>query len=429
MNMNVVIFAGVVLLAVVLCLAWVLPPILRKPREHESERRALNIAVYRDQLKEIESERDRGALSSEQFEQARTELEDRLAEDAVQASADYTVTDRGGRRIGWIVAGLLPLCAVSLYLWKGAPVVLLTPALAAPVAEKGPHGGVDMTVNMAKLEAELAELKATAEAKPKDGAAWFKWGMANLALERYEVAKAALQKATELAPKEAVTWAHYAEALALSGNRSLEGEPIRILRKALEINPLEPKALELAGIHAYQQENWAQAAYYWKSLIKQMSPEEKQSGYGKNIAEAERDARGKAEAGLLEASGGQMKPKKAQGPKVGPGLSGRVDLAAALKNKAKPDDVIFLFASVGEKGPPLAVMKAKASALPLEFSLDDSMAMSPEMSLSKVSEVTLVARISKSGQPKPSAGDLVGKLENVKVGAKGLRLVIDNIQP
>jgi cytochrome c-type biogenesis protein CcmH len=283
---------------------------------------------------------------------------------------------------------------------------------------------------MAQIEAELEKLKKAAEADPKNGQAWLKWGMANLAMERFPVAVAALKKATELLPKESAVWAHYAEAVALAGNRSLEGEPIRLLRHALELNPLEPKALELAGIHAYQKENWAQAAYYWKSLIKQMSDEEKQSAYGQNIAEAEREARGKAEAGLAGLTQPGKEPLKAKAKaSTGPRIEGRVELAAALKDKVRPEDTIFLFARAGENGPPLAVMKARASALPLVFVLDDSMAMTPDMALSKVPEVVLVARVSKSGQPKPAAGDLEGKLSAVKVGAKGVKLVIDRVHP
>ena len=430
MNMNLWIFVGIAVLAVGVALVWVLPPLLRTPKSHASERRDLNIAVYRDQLKDLEAERDNGALSAEQFEQSKLELEDRLSEDALQDTTVAASGDRGGRWVGWTVAGVLPVLALAIYVLRGAPDVLIQPALASAPAQQDPHAGTgDMAANMAQIEAELEKLKKAAEAAPKDGSAWLKWGMANLAMERFPAAKEALKKATVLLPKESAVWAHYAEAVALSGDRNLEGEPIRLLRHALELNPLEPKALELAGIHAYQKENWAQAAYYWKGLLKQMSEEEKQSPYGKNIASAEREARGKAEAGMAGLVQGKEVAKPKAKAATGPSIEGRVELAAALKGKAGPEDTIFLFARAGENGPPLAVMKARVSALPLNFVLDDSMAMTPDMALSKVPEVVLTARISKSGQPKPVAGDLEGKLLAVKVGAKGVKLVIDRVHP
>lgn len=431
--MNFWIFVGIAVVAIGIALVWVLPPLLRTPKSHASERRAMNIAVYRDQLKELEAERANGALSDEQFEQSKLELEDRLSEDALQDAAVATAVDRGGRWVGWTVAGALPVLALTIYVLRGTPEILIQPALASAPAQQGPHaGGGDMAANMAQIEAELGKLQKAAEADPKNGSAWLKWGMANLAMERFPVAVVALKKATELLPNEAAVWAYYAEAIALAANRNLEGEPIRLLRHALELNPREPKALELAGIHAYQNKNWAQAAYYWRSLVKQMSDEEKQSAYGQNIIEAERDARGKAEAGLaaLTQPGNEpVKPKAKTKAAAGPRIEGRVELAAALKDKVHPEDTIFLFARAGESGPPLAVMKARASALPLDFVLDDSMAMTPDMALSKVPEVVLVARVSKSGQPKSAAGDLEGKLSAVKVGAKGIKLVIDRVHP
>ncbi len=429
MNMNLWIFVGIAVLAVGVALVWVLPSLLRTPKSHASERRALNVAVYRDQLKDLEAERDNGALTAEQFEQSKLELEGRLSEDVLQETTTATSGDRGGRWVGWTVAGALPVLAVSIYLLRGAPEVLIQPALASAPAQQDPHASGDMAANMAQIEAELEKLRKAAEAGPKDGSAWLKWGMANLAMQRFPEAVPALKKATELLPKESAVWAHYAEAIALAGNRNLEGEPIRLLRHALELNPLEPKALELAGIHAYQKENWAQAAYYWKSLLKQMSDEEKQSPYGQNIAGAERDARGKAESGLagINADKGAAKPKAKAA--AGPRIEGRVELAPAFKGKVGPDDTVFLAARAGENGPPLAVMKARVSALPLTFVLDDSMAMTPDMALSKVPEVVLVARINKSGQPKPASGDLEGTLSGVKVGAKGVKLVIDRVHP
>ena len=62
--------------------------------------------------------------------------------------------------------------------------------------------------------------------------------------------------------------------------------------------------------------------------------------------------------------------------------------------------------------------------LPFDFTLDDSLAMNPAMSLSTAHEVQVGARISKSGNPMPQPGDLQGLTATVAVGAKGLKLEI-----
>ena len=111
-------------------------------------------------------------------------------------------------------------------------------------------------------------------------------------------------------------------------------------------------------------------------------------------------------------------------------MAGRVSLAPALAARAAPTDTVFIFARAAE-GPrmPLAILKRQVSELPVSFTLDDSMAMAPEMKLSKFAAVVVGARISKSGQATPMAGDLTGQSAPVKAGTRSIELVIDSVQP
>jgi cytochrome c-type biogenesis protein CcmH len=79
---------------------------------------------------------------------------------------------------------------------------------------------------------------------------------------------------------------------------------------------------------------------------------------------------------------------------------------------------------------PLAVMRTTASALPMTFTLDDSMSMTPQMRLSNYPEVVVTARVSKSGSATAQSGDLQGRLDNVSTDdSQGLQLVIDEVVP
>ena len=78
---------------------------------------------------------------------------------------------------------------------------------------------------------------------------------------------------------------------------------------------------------------------------------------------------------------------------------------------------------------PLAILKRQAKDLPLDFTLSDEQAMSPQMKLSKFSEVIVVARVSKAGGAAPQSGDLQGQTSAVKVGASGVNLTIDSVVP
>jgi cytochrome c-type biogenesis protein CcmH len=111
-------------------------------------------------------------------------------------------------------------------------------------------------------------------------------------------------------------------------------------------------------------------------------------------------------------------------------VSGRVELAPALKDKAGPDDVVFVFARAVD-GPrmPLAAQRARVADLPLDFVLDDGQALVPEATISSAQQLRVEVRVSKSGKATPGKGDLTGKSAAVKPGAKGLRIVIDQVEP
>ena len=109
-------------------------------------------------------------------------------------------------------------------------------------------------------------------------------------------------------------------------------------------------------------------------------------------------------------------------------MSGTVTLAPGLAAQAAPGDTVFVFArAVGGGRMPLAVQRAKVGDLPLSFKLDDSMAMTPTATLSGAQQVIVGARISKSGNAIPQAGDLAGEAPPVAPGASGIAIRIDSV--
>ena len=109
-------------------------------------------------------------------------------------------------------------------------------------------------------------------------------------------------------------------------------------------------------------------------------------------------------------------------------ISGTVTLSAALNAKAGPTDTVFVLARAAQ-GPkmPLAVMRKQVKDLPLKFTLDDSMAMSPQMKISSFDQVVVVVRVSKSGNAMPQPGDLQGMSAPIKPGTNGLKVSIDTV--
>jgi len=113
---------------------------------------------------------------------------------------------------------------------------------------------------------------------------------------------------------------------------------------------------------------------------------------------------------------------------TGQTVSGTVALAPVLMKQVGPDDTVFVFArpSQGSRMP-LALLRKQVKDLPIVFTLDDSMAMSPASTLSQAGRVVVGARISKSGNAIPEKGDLAGQSVPVVVGTQGLKIEIRDV--
>jgi cytochrome c-type biogenesis protein CcmH len=415
-----------VVVCLVIALAFVLPPLLRtRAAAGRAARRDINIAVYRDQLREIEADRASGMLSEAQFQVARQELEARLADDVLSPDASPEPGQAGSRSLGYGLAAVLPVAALGLYFWLGQPASLVE--MAAAQSAPSPSA----TASPAALDfAQLAQrVEERTRSHPDDGEAWAMLGKTYAAMEQWAKALPALEKAMELLPREASVLSGYAEALAVTNNRVLAGRPMEWVRQALAVDPDDMKGLELAAIHAYQEGRHAEAAAYFGRLYALLLPE---TAYAQDILAAQQEAERLARPGMAGLDS-LASPPSAAAPgasaAAGATIQGRVDIDPALKSRLADTDVLFLFARPGQSGPPVAAMRLKAGQLPLEFELDDSMAMTPGNALSQHSQATLVARVSKSGSPGAQPGDLEGSLAGVAVGARGVKLLIDRVLP
>jgi len=420
-----------VVACIALALAFVLPPLLRtRNPTGRAARRDVNIAVYRDQLKELEADRSSGMLSDAQFRTARQELEARLADDALSQDAPPEPGEAHSRKLGYSLAAMLPVAALGLYFWLGQPASLI----AIADAQSGPvHPAMSAAPGAAPGEHDFMKLIPKVEertrANPDDGEAWAMLAKSYAAMERWPEALQAYEKATRLLPQDASLLSGYAEVLAITNNRVLTGRPMELARKALEIDPADVKALELAGINAYQEQNFAEASSYFKRLHPLLPPE---SPYAQDILAAQKEAERLVQTGMTGLDRPANPPPaddKAASVAPGAAIKGRIDIAPALKSRLADTDVLFLFARPGQSGPPVAAIRASASQLPLEFELDDSAAMNPGNTLSQHKQVMLVARVSKSGNPMAQPGDLEGTVAAVKVGATGVKVMIDQTRP
>ena len=109
------------------------------------------------------------------------------------------------------------------------------------------------------------------------------------------------------------------------------------------------------------------------------------------------------------------------------GVTGTAKIGPDMAANASAEDTVFIFARASQ-GPrmPLAMVRTQVKNLPMEFSLDDSQAMMPAMTLSKFASVDIVVRVSKSGQAMPASGDLEGVVKGVGNDSQGVEVVVDH---
>jgi cytochrome c-type biogenesis protein CcmH len=409
-------------------LVLVLPPLLRKRAGPDKlGRRDINISVYRDQLKEMEADRANGLLADDQFQTAKLELEARLAEDALVPDVASTTAASGNRRIGYGLGVLLPIAAFGIYFWLGDPTSLIDIADSQSGPDNTPAmAGAPPGHDIAKL---IQKVEEKVKASPDDGEAWTMLARSYVVAERWPDALRAYEKASELLPQDASVLTGYAEALAINNNRVLAGKPMELVQQALKIEPDNIKGLELSGVNALQERKYTEASNYFKRMLTLLPPE---STYAQDILAAQKEAEQMAHPGIAGLDNLSSQPpadEKTPSMASGATIKGSVDIAPALKSRLAASDVLFLFARAGQGGPPVAAIRASAGQLPMQFELNDSMAMNPANTLSQHQQVALVARVSKSGSPMGQAGDLEGTAPAVKVGAAGVKIVIDQVKP
>ena len=115
----------------------------------------------------------------------------------------------------------------------------------------------------------------------------------------------------------------------------------------------------------------------------------------------------------------------------GTAIDVHVNLASTLLEKTNPEDTVFIFARASDDPRmPLAIARKQVKDLPVKVTLDDSMAMSPGMTLSKFKQVIIGARVSKTGEAMPQSGDLSGSSTAIQPSeVTGVKITIDQILP
>ena len=316
----------------------------------------------------------------------------------------------GWSPLGSVVAALLVPAAVGLYLgigtWDGQSAPGTANTALPPMAEL-----------VESLDARLRE-------QPDDPAGWYLLGQSYMTLSRYADARRAFREGMARDPAPGIDMKlAFAEAETLTDPQALLGEAGGIFEEALEIQPDNPTALWYGGLSAVATERPGVARQRWSRLL-QLDPPQAM----RDVLQQHLDALGGIAAPAREPP---LQLAQTE-PPAGLEIRLRISLGEGLEAATGPGAALFIFARAPEGGPPVAVIREAASSIPGEFSLSDANNMLPGRSLADFEALTIVARISASGQPTEQPGDVYGEVlyapeEGSAMGGAVVDLVMDQI--
>lgn len=365
-----------------------LVPVLLRPNPSTAlSRSSVNIAIAREREQELRRDLDQGSLSDAEYDLARSDLEATLLIDL--ADDQTPMADRAPARLSaTLIALLLPLGAFGLYFLLGNP--------AALDPQQSPGGTTVSTPGNTPTDINtlLTELKDKLAERPDDIRGWILLANALVGTGRFSEAVPVYRRLRELQPGDAETLVRLADALAMTNNGSLTGEPAALLIEALALDPDQPQGLWLSGIAAQERGDLRQALTFWRRL-------EPLVGQEPEILHEVRGLINRASAALQDAPDTQQAVVRVN-----------ISVAPELLATISAEDTLFVYARVPD-GPPMPVAALKLPALPLpkEIILDDRAMVMTTGSLSEYPLLEVGAHISHSGSPSKSPGDLLGSTD------------------
>ncbi|MFU8878155.1 MAG: tetratricopeptide repeat protein, partial [Wenzhouxiangellaceae bacterium] len=391
-------FLFVTLALILLALGFTLLPVLSRNNE------ARSLARKRRAIEEL-----RDDLSPEDY---RSRLQ--ALHHARSASAGTAPAPRG---LLPALALIIPLATLWLYLEYGTP-----DGLRAPTGE------------VVELRQQLGELAAQVNRQPQDVEAWSRLGLIWKNLGQYQAAEAAFRRVLFIDGANAFAAVELAETLLFaSGRARLPAESRFLLDQVINQDRENQKALWLAGMGALHEGNVPRAIALWVRL-EQLLPEGSVRDQVRQQIDQARGqlAMGDPHAGLSDPHAGidmqrdselppprQQNAAPATAPDAVPETSAsntgvaeipvRIELSEQLADRLNGSETLFVFARAVNGPPaPLAVQRHRAADLPLDIILSDRDAMAEGLTLATFPQVSISARISRTGNAIASAGDLQG---------------------
>jgi len=318
--------------------------------------------------------------------------------------------------VGVLAALALPVAALTLYThWNNYDWTGEASLAAAPAGDDAVHA----------MDEAMKTLRDRLAANPRDAEGWQLLARSYMAVQNFGDAANAFDHAIQILGPEApgTLRADYAEARVFTEEEALQGSSQEIFEAVVAEDPENPKALWYLGLAAAERGDLDTARTRWEPLLALNPPEQVVRIINQRLG---------MEGQAMQPGGPAMAAAQPKAmPEAEPPPEGAIQLQISvdpgLETRLRGDAPLFIFARAGAGGPPLAVVRQRASDLPMVVNLSDDNTMIEGTSLADHSQLTLVARVALAGGPGAQSGDLFGEVLYDRTNGQTTKIHIDQI--
>ena len=350
------------------------------------------VLLNRRRLNEIDIEEENLRLAEFRFNQIADNSEDRIALEAsliddLKAPKYQPKRERtSGKFFAASFFILIPVTAALIYIKLGSPFWIDPDLPTSAEIEQNPEANITLLVT--RLEQTLQE-------NPDNADGWALAGRTYMSLGRFNDAEQAYQRVHQIVGDDPDILTAWADASLMVNGNVYSREISQRIHRALELNPTQVNALWIAAMGARSQNNFEQSIEYLTRL--------------KPLISESPDAIAQVDQLIqeLQPEGTQGSSSQSTNETNNASIAVTVSIDEGLIADLPSNTPVFVFARAVSGPPfPLAAQRLLLSQLPITITLDESMAMLPDNHLGTVTEAIVIARVSLSGQPTATPGDL-----------------------
>ncbi len=421
----------VVIAVMLLSAVWfVIAPLAGKVSLGDADQDNQNILIAKEQMKDLEKERADGNVSETEYHQRKDDLQKALISNVNEFDvSNEPVQKKVHKLVLLFVFIIVSSIALPVYFSLGSSELVVAENQQTKNTNSSQHSG-SASNGQASMNDLVANLALRLEADPTNIKGWQMLGRSYTSMRRFKEAADVYAKLYSLLGDQPGVLLAYADALAMSRDGKISGMPFQLVMTALNKEPNNTTALWLAGLGYSEKGEYKKAIRLWEKLLPLFSGNKKSQDKVKHLISKANLRLGSESIVVSEAIVVKESKVTSTMKAAAPFIMVNVSLSKEFRDKAQPDDLVFIYAKASQGPPmPLAAVRKRVSDLPITVRLDDSMAMMPQMKLSSFSVVNVGARISKSGSPIGQKGDLQGIVKSIESAAGvNVEIVINTVK-